>query len=62
MQTVIMSIEQAARVFRVLEGRHIQPGDLESVSIEEAEKYIVLPTFEEFLERNRIKTYDEVIR
>jgi len=57
-----MPIERAAQLYRVINGRNILPGDLESVTIEEAEKYIFAPTFEEFVRKNRIILVEGVSR
>jgi hypothetical protein len=57
-----MKLAQAARIFRVIHGQGLEPGDLESVTIEEAERYIWAASFEEFLAVNHIKIYEEVLR
>lgn len=62
MNMKVMSIDKAARIFRVLDGRNLEPGDLENVTIAEACEYIAAATFEEFLNRNQINAIEETVR
>lgn len=57
-----MRIEEAARVFRVIDGRNVTHEDAMAVTIEEAERFTVAGTFARFVELNGIRLHEGVLR